>query len=676
MSVKFTNNAFGTLATAISASDTGIVLATGNGSRFPTLAAGDYFYATLVSTAGTQEIVKATARVGDTLTIVRAQDGTTAASFAAGALFELRVTAAAVQDVANELVAPGGSALVSYLPAGAGAVVTTVQTKLRENASVKDFGAVGDGVTDDTVAINLAIAAINASQIRGLFFPAGTYLISSALDAFTASAWAVYGSGIETTRLLMSASAGTNGTFFTVGTATIRPSVWYLGGFDMFHNNHLSLNGVGNAIECPNCAQGIIENVKSWRCNGLVTFGRTAFGGTSCNSLNISNSRCISHAPAGGKAIDLQSFAGGKLVSCGFSAAQTASPSFRGLYAHPSAVDTADTMKFVNCEWNYPLPNPLYNIEYDGTNNSLGNQQFVNCVFDQAAGGANIYAHIDGSPSANAKLGLYFDNCISNASTNASAIIVDNTGNKPFSLSWVGGQLTQFGNGGKVLTVTNSNNAYVMLNSVYILSRSSGSPVSAIYIGDACKGVNIVNCRVSADYSNSDTGAPASPFQYFVTFEGSATNCRIENNDCTNGATDLIQWIAQPTTGLETLKIANNFGVVSRFPFSKTATGGTSATAYTYAIPENKIVTLKAKVMGRHSQNTLLTRCYYETTVVAYRPTGLSASVQGTVTPISIESGVPLNAEWSLSTNNLSLIVTTTAAQTTDFYFDVVLNES
>lgn len=47
--------------------------------------------------------------------------------------------------------------------------------------SVKDFGAVGDGVTDDTAAIQ---AAINARAVSGgtLLFPAGTYEISSTLN--------------------------------------------------------------------------------------------------------------------------------------------------------------------------------------------------------------------------------------------------------------------------------------------------------------------------------------------------------------------------------------------------------------------------------------------------------------------------------------------------------------
>jgi hypothetical protein len=94
--IELANNAVGYLAVAISASDVGLVLEAGNGAVFPTLTGDEFFYATLVSPLGTYEIVKVTARIGDTFTVVRAQEGTAAASFAAGALLEQRVTAASI----------------------------------------------------------------------------------------------------------------------------------------------------------------------------------------------------------------------------------------------------------------------------------------------------------------------------------------------------------------------------------------------------------------------------------------------------------------------------------------------------------------------------------------------------------------------------------------------------
>jgi hypothetical protein len=82
------------------------------------------------------------------------------------------------------------SFLVSYQPAGAGAVATTVQAKLRQNVSVKDFGAVGNNVVDDTAAIQLALTAAAGKSV---YIPAGTYKTSSALTI--PSQTVVYGDG-------------------------------------------------------------------------------------------------------------------------------------------------------------------------------------------------------------------------------------------------------------------------------------------------------------------------------------------------------------------------------------------------------------------------------------------------------------------------------------------------
>lgn len=65
-------------------------------------------------------------------------------------------------------------------------VVRTVQDKLDDIASVRDFGAVGDGVTDDTAAINRALFQLycrnDTTQVRRmLYFPAGTYIVTDTI---------------------------------------------------------------------------------------------------------------------------------------------------------------------------------------------------------------------------------------------------------------------------------------------------------------------------------------------------------------------------------------------------------------------------------------------------------------------------------------------------------------
>lgn len=102
-----------------------------------------------------------------------------------------------------------------YTPAGTGAVVSTVQSKLRESVSVKDFGAVGDGVTDDTAAIQ---AAITASRGKRLYLPKGAYKISSPLVITTLTSGSalpieLYGDGYDS-------NGGNGGTYITNSSGT------------------------------------------------------------------------------------------------------------------------------------------------------------------------------------------------------------------------------------------------------------------------------------------------------------------------------------------------------------------------------------------------------------------------------------------------------------------------
>ena len=106
-------------------------------------------------------------------------NSSTQITFSAGVPLNTRVDFL-VMNIAGTIASTTTDAgLVTYQPAGT-TNVTNVESKLRESVSVKDFGAVGDGVTDDTAAIQ---AAIDYTLITGgtCFIPAGVFVIASTL---------------------------------------------------------------------------------------------------------------------------------------------------------------------------------------------------------------------------------------------------------------------------------------------------------------------------------------------------------------------------------------------------------------------------------------------------------------------------------------------------------------
>jgi len=90
MSRVHVNNYSSTINGAINNSVTTIVVTSATG--LPTLSGSDFYHLTLVSGA-TVEIVKVTARTGTSLTVVRAQESTSAVSWADGSIISLRGTA-------------------------------------------------------------------------------------------------------------------------------------------------------------------------------------------------------------------------------------------------------------------------------------------------------------------------------------------------------------------------------------------------------------------------------------------------------------------------------------------------------------------------------------------------------------------------------------------------------
>lgn len=100
MAVKFSNNGKTTLASGITNSATSITV--NDGSVFPSLSGSDTFFMTLEDTSGNMEIVSVSAVSSNTLTVTRAQEGTTARAFSAGDKAENRLTAAGLNSLSTE----------------------------------------------------------------------------------------------------------------------------------------------------------------------------------------------------------------------------------------------------------------------------------------------------------------------------------------------------------------------------------------------------------------------------------------------------------------------------------------------------------------------------------------------------------------------------------------------
>ena len=94
MSFKFANNPSSKLLSAISATATGLVSLAGDGAKFPAITSPEQFRITLFDAQNIREICRVTDVTGDTFSVLRSQEGTTApiAGWPAGTAFRLQLT--------------------------------------------------------------------------------------------------------------------------------------------------------------------------------------------------------------------------------------------------------------------------------------------------------------------------------------------------------------------------------------------------------------------------------------------------------------------------------------------------------------------------------------------------------------------------------------------------------
>ena len=284
MTFQYTNNAVGQLSTSILSGTTTIVLNPGQGGAFPTLTGTNTFMVTLVSASNPAilEICLATARTGDTITIVRGQEGTTPLSFAAGDIVSERLTAGqitlltdqtyvghnvgqVVTSIANlrllnhtvvtyaqaagyYTAGDGGGGNYYYDPAdttssdnggtiivdsGGGRWKLITGTKI----SVKQFGAKGNAVADDTTFIQAALSFC-ATTGDTLYIPAGVYVTTAAISVSTDNGQSFNVNGGRKISVVGEGTANT--TILYTGSSTITVLTFSA---TVSGNNYLELSG-------------------------------------------------------------------------------------------------------------------------------------------------------------------------------------------------------------------------------------------------------------------------------------------------------------------------------------------------------------------------------------------------------------------------------------------------
>lgn len=284
----FANNATSILTGTLGSGSTSIGLPAGEGARFPNPTGGDVFMVTLEDRrTGQIEICRCTSRSADLLTVVRAQEGTTAQAFAAGSSVSNRITAGTAAAFQSGVSDPELAALaalnsaVDTLPYFTGsatadltAFTSTARTLLSQTseANIRTMLGVRPGTDVQIHDPQLtALAALSPSTDQVPYFSNAT---TAALATFAASARALcalsgvadrlpYFNGTNTAALATFTQAArdllddtTAGAMLTtLGAQPLDAELTALAGLTSANNTMPYFTGVGTAATTPLTSQ-------------------------------------------------------------------------------------------------------------------------------------------------------------------------------------------------------------------------------------------------------------------------------------------------------------------------------------------------------------------------------------------------------------------------------------
>jgi len=242
---------------------------------------------------------------------------TAAASTGAGMVGFLYATAYAGNTVGawlKGLATSAGAAFIGVVQSGAGAVLRTLQDKARETITPQDFGAKGDGVTDDTAAFNAAIAeavarggaTVHVPQTAAFYLVSGSINVGVTMTAATPTATGAYvelvGRGFPTIKSNNNAVPIINagGSFIRLARLNLQ-----------YTAKPANTVTTAVAIRTYNLAYSVIEQVYAFNVFGLMDMYQGSVAGTGYNACFSNTYRDLTCQQYSGWGIKMLPYVGG-----------------------------------------------------------------------------------------------------------------------------------------------------------------------------------------------------------------------------------------------------------------------------------------------------------------------------------------------------------------------------
>lgn len=452
----------------------------------------------------------------------------------------------------TQLGAITNSTKLSFLQKGVGAVLRTMIDKDSDFVSVKDFGAKGDGVTDDTNAFNLAYN----SGATGAIIPAGIYIINGVVGSQTATAgfaWQghcrpVLKMGVASGLSISGNSGSVTGIDFIAMAAAI-PFCIQSGaannGYGDISNNRFFTNNLtcywSKVIDVYSFIYGRIENNHIGQGSGTTMWGTGITLSYSVNSLVVKNtlnncftSIVLTSTPPPGSTNACEGVLVGSNISLGCA---THLDIQAGLY-HTVANNVFDiTRTGGRC------------MSLNGANLTI-TQNWLN-IFDQPV-------LMKGTSSYGGDRSYFTNNVIGGAGTTTSLFFAS-------AISFLQCKDNQFLGGGDAITYTSSTNGIITGNQLVNNNRpfnSSGTCTNTVYSNN-----NEYNNALASVFAGVGVYKPSRFLAGNMTLSTAGATTQTVNIPVDPGIFQI-----PPTTGLFTVDAGTTFQVSAQISAATTAT--------------------------------------------------------------------------------------------------------